>query len=61
MTESQKTRAKHPCTKCQSGYLECISGVLLSLQCCKHCDHPSRWKDNPPYTTEEYAEMGVKV
>jgi hypothetical protein len=33
----------------------------MSMMCCKNCNHPSRWKDNPPYTPEEYAEMGVKV
>jgi hypothetical protein len=50
-------RDKHPCTVCGAGYLDCAEGWVMSLACCKSCDHPTRWTTDPPYTADEMADM----
>jgi hypothetical protein len=48
--------SKHPCVACGSGYGICSSGLPHGLMCCKACEHPTRWADDP-YTSAEFAEM----
>lgn len=47
---------KHPCTGCGTGYGECAQGLVISIMCCKDCEHPTRWQSDPPYTPEELAQ-----
>jgi hypothetical protein len=47
---------KHPCTNCGTGYGECAQGLVISMMCCRGCEHPSRWQPDA-YTAEELAEI----
>lgn len=49
-----KWYAKHPCVVCGAGYGECVQEP--GYKCCKGCEHPSRWIDEP-WTVEEVEEM----
>lgn len=57
MSIKPKWMDRHPCTACGTGYGECAQGLKLGLKCCKDCEHPTRWTDDPPYAADEYAEM----
>lgn len=49
---------KHPCTGCGTGYGECAQGLVMSLQCCIHCDHPTRWQPDP-WDADDLAEFAA--
>ena len=56
MTRAPDWMSKHPCTACGTGYGICGEGALHSLMCCKDCQHPTRWADNP-WTSADVLEM----
>lgn len=49
-------RSKHPCVACLTGYGDCAAGWTMGLQCCKACNHPTRWLPDP-WTPQDRAEM----
>lgn len=48
---------KHPCHGCDSGYIQCMQGANMDIQCCAICYHPGRWSSVIPYTDDEIKEM----
>jgi hypothetical protein len=51
---------KHPCSGCETGYLECAQGWTMWLQCCANCDHPTQRGSAEPFTAEEIADMWAR-
>lgn len=49
--------AKHPCSGCGTGYIQCAQGWVHNLKCCDGCDHPGRFTDEVPYSKDELIEM----
>lgn len=50
-----KWMSKHPCVSCGTGYGFCAQFAVMSLKCCKECDHPTRWQKDA-YTDADREE-----
>lgn len=55
-TRAPKWMSKHPCVSCETGYGFCAQFALMSLKCCKGCEHPTRWQKDA-YSEEDRREM----